>query len=62
MFMEIDFFHMLADMLHYVSGPELAGQRLDFKGEPKDFYLETHTVCGKPFWHIRFCVVDNQSG
>ena len=31
LFIEIDVFHMLADMFHYVSGPELAEERLDFQ-------------------------------
>ena len=30
-FYEIDFFQVLADMFHYVSGPELAEARLDFQ-------------------------------
>jgi len=33
LFMDIDFFHALADMFHYVSGPELADDRLDFQSE-----------------------------
>jgi len=31
-FIEIDFFHALADASHYVSGPDLAEARLDFQG------------------------------
>eukprot|EP01083_Nonionella_stella_P269274 910955_1 len=39
MFIEIDFFHMLADMFHYVSGPELAEERLNFQGHSTDCYV-----------------------
>ena len=39
MFIEIDFFHMLADMFHYVSGPELAEDRLEFQGQETDCYV-----------------------
>lgn len=39
MFIEIDFFHMLADMFHYVSGPELAEDRLNFQGHSTDCYV-----------------------
>lgn len=35
MFIEIDLFHMLADIVHYVSGPSLAEARLEFQGEAK---------------------------
>ena len=38
-FVEIDFFHMFADMFHYVSGPELAEERLDFQGGAKDCFV-----------------------
>ena len=39
MFIEIDFFHMVADMFHYVSGPELAEDRLEFQGQETDCYV-----------------------
>ena len=39
LFNEIDVFHLLADMVHYVSGPELAEQRLEFQAEAKDCYI-----------------------
>ncbi len=42
LFMEIDIFHMLADMVHYVSGPSLAEDRLNFQGGAKDCYLNVY--------------------
>ena len=38
-FIEVDFFHLLADMFHYVSGPELAEERLEFQGQETDCYV-----------------------
>lgn len=44
MFIEIDFFHALADMFHYVSGPELAEERQEFMGDPHDCYVNVQLV------------------
>ena len=38
-FEDIDFSQTLADMFHYVSGPELAEERLAFQGGTKDCYV-----------------------
>jgi hypothetical protein len=40
-FVEIDMFHLLADMVHYISGPELAWSRLEFQESPDDCFLDT---------------------
>eukprot|EP00588_Corethron_pennatum_P009500 CAMPEP_0194268120 /NCGR_PEP_ID=MMETSP0169-20130528/2500_1 /TAXON_ID=218684 /ORGANISM="Corethron pennatum, Strain L29A3" /LENGTH=455 /DNA_ID=CAMNT_0039009221 /DNA_START=95 /DNA_END=1462 /DNA_ORIENTATION=- len=44
MFIEIDFFHMLADMIHYVSGPALAEKRFDFQSHPTDCYVNVQLL------------------
>jgi hypothetical protein len=38
-FIEIDFNNPLTDMFHYVSGPELAEDRLQFQGEDKACFV-----------------------
>ena len=39
LFFEMDFFQALADMVHYVSGPEMAEDRLDFRDNPNNCYV-----------------------
>jgi len=51
MFIEIDFFHVLADTIHYVEGPELAWTRLEYQGGSDECYLNgylMHTLLAYP--------------
>ena len=42
LFFEIDIFHMLADMVHYVSEPELADMRLEFQGRHQECFVNVY--------------------
>jgi len=44
LFFEFDFHHILADMFHYVSAPELADDRLDFQESSQSCYLNVKFV------------------
>ncbi|GFH43870.1 predicted protein [Chaetoceros tenuissimus] len=43
-FNEIDVFHLLADMTHYASGPELAYDRIQYQGDEAVCYAGVYTM------------------
>lgn len=62
LFIEIDFFHLLADMFHYVSGPALAEDRLDFQGGSKMCYVNVHFVQTMLAYPLNFVYLTTSMG
>ena len=60
--MDIDFFHALADMFHYVSGPELAEDRLDFQNGSNDCYVNVNFVQTLAAFPLNFLYLTTSMG
>jgi len=62
MFLEIDFFHLLADMIHYVESPAIAIQRLDYQGSPDGCFVSTYAIHALMAYPMNFLYLTTSFG
>jgi hypothetical protein len=62
LFIEMDLFHLLADMFHYVSGPELAEERLEFQSVSGGCYVDVIFIQTMMAYPLNFVYLTTSMG